>query len=290
MFAITGITGQVGGAAARSLLEAGQRVRAVVRDKSKGETWSQRGCELAVADTYDATALTEAFKGAAGVFVMMPPVFDPKVGFPEAHEFSKAIKAAIEAGRPGKVVYLSTIGADAKETNLLTQHTMIENAFRELHTPITFLRAAWFMENASWDVAHAQHDGLLNSFLQPLDRAVPMVSTDDIGKLAAELLRETWSGSRVIELEGPARYTPNDLAKAFSLALNRPVRPQVVPRESWEVLFRAQGVQNPMPRVRMLDGFNEGWIEFEHGVAGSRKGATELQTVITGLVQRSQAG
>ena len=75
MFAITGITGQVGGAAARSLLEAGQRVRAVVRDKSKGETWSQRGCELAVADTYDATALTEAFKGAAGVFVMMPPAF-----------------------------------------------------------------------------------------------------------------------------------------------------------------------------------------------------------------------
>jgi uncharacterized protein YbjT (DUF2867 family) len=33
MFAITGITGKVGGATARALLEAGCKVRAVVRDK-----------------------------------------------------------------------------------------------------------------------------------------------------------------------------------------------------------------------------------------------------------------
>lgn len=145
------------------------------------------------------------------------------------------------------------------------------------------------MENASWDVAPARNDGLLNSFLQPLDRAVPMIGTADIGNLAADLLKETWPGNRVIELEGPARYTPNDLAKAFSRALDRSVRPQVVPRDSWETLFRAQGVENPTPRVRMLDGFNEGWIEFKHGATGSRKGSTDLQTVITGLVQRSQA-
>jgi hypothetical protein len=51
---------------------------------------------------------------------------------------------------------------------------------------------------------------------------------------------------------------------------------QAVPTDSWEALFLAQGVQNPVPRSRMLDGFNEGWIEFERGAAGSRKGTTEL--------------
>ena len=50
MFAITGITGNVGGEVARNLLAAGQPVRAVVRDLTKGETWSKSGCSLAAAD------------------------------------------------------------------------------------------------------------------------------------------------------------------------------------------------------------------------------------------------
>ena len=29
-----------------------------------------------------------------------------------------------------------------------------------------------------------------------------------------------------------------------------------------------------MPRIQMLDGFNEGWIAFEGGAAESRKGET----------------
>ena len=67
--------------------------------------------------------------------------------------------------------------------------------------PITFVRPAWFMENSSWDVAPAKN-GVIQSFLQPLDKPVPMVATADIGCLAAELLQETWSGHRVVELEG----------------------------------------------------------------------------------------
>ncbi len=40
MFAITGITGQVGGVVGRTLLAEGKPVRAVVRDASKGATWA----------------------------------------------------------------------------------------------------------------------------------------------------------------------------------------------------------------------------------------------------------
>jgi hypothetical protein len=36
--------------------------------------------------------------------------------------------------------------------------------------------------------------------------------------------------------------------------------------------------------MRMLDGFNEGWIEFAGGEAGSRKGSTPLETVLRSLV------
>jgi hypothetical protein len=46
-------------------------------------------------------------------------------------------------------------------------------------------------------------------------------------------------------------------------------------------------MKNPTPRVRMLDGFNEGWIEFEEGAAGSRKGSVDLETVLRGLIGRA---
>ncbi len=68
MFVITGITGKVGGDVARSLLSKGQKVRAVVRDRAKGDKWAALGCEVSLAGINDAAALTEAFREAEGVF------------------------------------------------------------------------------------------------------------------------------------------------------------------------------------------------------------------------------
>ncbi len=286
MFAITGITGNVGGEVAHALLEAKQPVRAVVRDFSKGAAWAKRGCDLAHADIADTSALAAAFKGVEGVFVMVPPNFDPAPGFPEAQATADTLRTALEQARPDRVVYLSTIGAQAIQTNLLTQHTIIEQALRKLPVPITFLRPAWFMENSIWDVAPARDKGVIPSFLQPLDKPVPMVATCDIGRVAAELLQETWKGQRVVELEGAKRVTPNEIAATFANLLGRPVRIEAVPRETWESLFKSQGMKNPTPRIRMLDGFNEGWIEFEIGQAGSRKGKVELKTVLRSLIER----
>jgi NAD(P)H dehydrogenase (quinone) len=287
MFAITGITGNVGGEVARNLLGAKQPVRGVARDVGKCAAWAQQGCEIVAADINDAAALTAAFRGAEGVFVLVPPNFDPSPDFREARAIGATLRTALEAARPGKVVYLSTIGAQAAQPNLLTQHTIIERALSNLPVPITFLRPAWFMENCSWDVAPATRSGVIPSFLQPLDKPVPMVATADIGRVAAELLRETWSGHRVVELEGRQRVTPNDIAATFSRLLGRPVKMEVVPRETWESLFLSQGMKNPTPRIQMLDGFNEGWIEFESSEADSRKGKAALETVLRSLIERA---
>jgi hypothetical protein len=55
---------------------------------------------------------------------------------------------------------------------------------------------------------------------------------------------------------------------------------EAVPRESWEDLFRSQGMKNPIPRIRMLDGFNEGWIDFEGGGNQHVVGNCSLHDVI----------
>jgi uncharacterized protein YbjT (DUF2867 family) len=289
MYAITGITGQVGGALARSLLAERLPVRAVLRDEAKAATWRTLGCEVALAEMNDAASLTSAFRGAAGVFILPPSEFDPEPGFPEARRVIAAIKSALVEARPGKVVCLSTIGADAPHENLLSQRTLMEASLQEIGLPVTFLRPGWFMENALWDIASARDEGVLRSFLQPVEKPFPMVATQDVGQQAAALLREDWRGTRVVELEGPARISPDDLARAFATVLKRPVRVETVPRENWEQMFRDQGMRNPLPRIRMLDGFNEGWIEFsEHG-RSAIKGTTALESVIAELVKASEA-
>src|SRR5271154_1687170 len=185
MFAVTGITGNVGGEVARNLLAAGQPVRGVVRETRKGEIWATRGCDLVEADINDAAALTAAFKGAAGVFVLVPPNFDPSPDFREARAVAAALRSALDAARPSRVVDLSTIGARATRSNLLTQHSIIEQVLGELSIPICFFRPGWFLEYPSWAVAPAAGTGVCPSFLHPLNKPVPMVATADIGRVAA---------------------------------------------------------------------------------------------------------
>jgi hypothetical protein len=66
------------------------------------------------------------------------------------------------------------------------------------------------------------------------------------------------------------------------------VRAEVVPREQWESIFRAQGMKNPTPRIQMIEGFNAGWIDFAERGAHARKGSTNIDQAITTLIQRQR--
>ena len=101
---------------------------------------------------------------------------------------------------------------------------------------------------------------MIRSYLQPIEKPVPMLATTDIGRVAAGLLRETWDGQRVVELEGSRWVAPMEAPGALSSILNHPVRIEPVPRESWEG-FPGRRCPHPAPRVQMIDGFDEGWIE-----------------------------
>lgn len=260
-----------------------------MRDASRGRAWVAQGCELALANMNDRAALTNAFTGADAVFILPPPEFDPEPGYPEAQAVIDAIVEALATTKPGKTLCLSTIGADAVHDNLLSQRTMMETALRELPLPLTILRPAWFLDNVAWDVASACETGLIHSFLQPIDKPFPMVAAKDVGRVAADLIQEDWAGRRVIELEGPNRITPNALAEAFTTVLGKTVRAVPVPRESWDQLFRLQGMRNPEPRIRMLDGFNEGWIRFRNGGDHAIKGRIDAVSVIADLVAKASA-
>lgn len=287
MFVVTGVTGKVGEIVANTLLTAQLPVRAVVRNAEKATNWEERGCDTAIVpDAADGEALTAAFAGASAIFLMNPPNYDSEPSFLDSHAAAAATVHAIGQSMPGKLVLLSTIGAQASEFNLLNRSAIFETALRKVSIPIAFLRAAWFMENAAWDVA-AAYKGQIKSYLQPLDRRIEMVSVRDIGRTAADLMREDWRGPRIVELSGPAKYSPEDEAAAFSAAISRPVEVVAIPRGTWERQFRDEGMLHPKARMRMLDGFNEGWIDFQHIGAEHRVGTVTLSAVLNEAIGSS---
>ena len=281
-YAIMGITGQVGAAVARTLLGDGKPVRGVVRDRTKAASWESNGVELAEADYEDTGALKAAFDGTAGVFVMIPANFAPAPGYPETRKIAAGLRLALDAVRPPNAVYLSSVGAQHPTgLGLITQLHIMEEELGTLPIPNAFVRAAWFLENFQWDVALARDRGEIMSFLDPLERKFPMVSTDDIGRLAGKILQEDWTGNRYPEIEGPDRYSFRDAAETFSRLLTRPVRASVVPRETWAALFERQGTapDRTAPRLEMLDGFNSGWIDFDPQAREHHRGShTQEQT------------
>lgn len=287
MFAITGVSGQVGGAAARALLEEGHEVRAVLRDRTKAAAWEALGAEIAIADLEDRDALAEALSGAQGVYVMVPPNFTPEPGYPEASRATSAIVEALVAVRPARVVALSSIGGERESgVGLITQLHILERALAPLDLSIAILRPTWFMENALWDIAPARETGRMPSFLQPCDWPYPMVATVDIGRVVAETLLQNWTGKRVIEIEGPKRYSQNEIAALLGDALDSTVIRHPIPREAWEDRFRSQGASWPLPRAEMIDGFNSGWIAFEFGQHEHVLGQTPYEAVLAELVKR----
>jgi len=181
------------------------------------------------------------------------------------------------------VVILSTIGAQALERNLLTQLGMVE---QELYTlPIQSrscaLRGSWRTQASMWP-RHAPQDACKVS--SALDKPFPMVATEDVGRVAAELLQQAWLGRCVVELEGPRRVTPWNSQPLSLVCWGKRSRPSRLP-------FNLEGSSRTrhdesLPRMRMLDGFNEGWIEFEATEAKSLKGTVELETVLKGLIDR----
>src|ERR1700689_1871978 len=287
MFAILGITGKVGGATAQALLAAGKKVRGIVRDKSKAAHLAKQGVELVTGDVSDTESLVKAMQGGEGVFVMNPPNFAPKPGFPEAKASLSNIHAALAKATPPKAVYLSSIGAQHdRGLGLITQSHMLEEIMGKLPIANAFIRAAWFLENYQWDVQSARETGQIDAYLEPATREFPMVATQDVGELTAKALLESWKGNRVLELEGPERYSPLEAGKAFSKILGREVNVRPIPRSQWQEKFVAQGIPADCTgaRIEMVEGFNSGLIDFEGDDAEHCMGKLAIEQVIKSLI------
>ena len=264
MYFVAGITGKVGGAAARRVLEAGRDVRALVRDLSKAAEWAGRGVDVREGDLTDADALAAALAGVEGAFLMQPTPMGVGAGFPEARALNASMVEALRRAPPSRLVVLSSVGSE-QESGLgnITQTHLLEEDLADVAFPIAFLRAGALLENYVFSLSRAAETGAFDSFLQPVDRVFPMVATRDVGaEVARLLLGEPWQDRRVVEVG--SRMSPNDLAAAMGEVLGREVAARAIPRKDWDATLEAMSLPPDQAAnwAEMQDGFNSGWIDF----------------------------
>ncbi|MDQ0390260.1 NmrA family NAD(P)-binding protein [Labrys monachus] len=268
MFLVTGITGKVGGATAEHLLAHGKDIRALVRNREKAAYWADQGVELVDGDWNDAAAIERALNGVEGAFVMLPAVWAPSPDYREAKGVIANYAEALTKAPPPRVVALSSMGANRTGgLGMITALALLEQGFRDLTSPLAFVRAGGFFENFLYGLQVAQ-GGTLPVYYDPTNRKSTMVATNDIGAEVATLLAgPAWSGQRVIELG--SMVSADDVAAQLGEVLNRDVKAFAVPRAGWAEAFEQFGVPKgrTAPAEEMFEAVNAGWMDL--GVEGT---------------------
>ena len=285
MFVVAGVSGNTGKVVADTLLAQKKPVRVIVRDAAKGEPWKKRGAEVAVAELDDAKAVTRALAGATGAYLLLPPNMASTDARADNGRRTKALAEAIEASGVAHVVLLSSIGAQhANGTGPITSLHDAEQAFAKTKAALTFVRAAYFMEN--WGASlYALGQGVLPTFLNA-DQAIPMVATEDIGTTAAKALLEGGHGRSVIELCGPRDYSPKDVAEALTRVTGKTITAQQGPEEAMVPALTGAGLNAHWASMyqEMTHGVNVKHVAFEGGAARLVRGTTPIDTVLAKLI------
>jgi uncharacterized protein YbjT (DUF2867 family) len=265
MYVVTGATGNTGRIVAKHLLDAGKKVRVVVRNADKAAELAQRGAEVVVADINDERALEEAFRGAEGLYYLSPPDVVSNAFLVERKELTAKIARVIARAGVKHVVLLSSIGAQhASGTGPIVSVHHAEQQLIAAGVPATFVRAAYFVENWAAVLPVAKNDGVLPAFF-PAGLTFAMVATQDIADVAARALLDGPHGSRIIELSGPVDASANDVAAAVSQLIGRPVKVAEAPLDAVVPTFTGFGMSKNIAELyRELNaGIISGHIAWE---------------------------
>ena len=271
IIAVTGATGQQGGAVARKLLADGWQVRALTRDAGKpaAQALAVLGAQVMPGDMDNREELAAAFRGVYGVFSVQN-FWLPNVGFDGEIRQGKNVADAAKAAGVKLLVY-SSVGAAHRGMGQkhFESKWIIEQYIHTLGVPYVILRPAAFMDNHNWSRTAILNGTLSSRGMRP-EKTMQSIAVEDIGAFAALAFAdpEKYLG-RTIELSGD-ELTEQQTAQVFSKVIGRPVTlaaagagPTARTDEEMKAMFdffNGEGYSADIPALRRL---HPGLLSFE---------------------------
>jgi len=270
IIAVTGASGQQGGAVARHLLKQGWKVRAMTRaaNKPSAQALAEMGAELVPGDLDSQTELDAAFRGAYGVFSVQN-FWLPNVGYEGEIRQGKAVAQAAKAAGVKHLVY-SSVGAGHRGMGQkhFESKWMIEQFIHSLGQPFTILRPAAFMDNYNWSRPYIL-SGTFQTWGLRADKSLQVIAAEDIGAFVEmAFANPTQFLGKTIELAGD-ELTEAQIAEIFTKVIGRPVK--------------LAGPQNPAgtapteEQIAMFNFFNG--VGYDADIASLRSLYPELQNL-----------
>lgn len=263
--AVVGATGNIGHELAALLLKQGVKVRAIGRSAERLAALTALGAEARVGSADDSRFLSEAFRGADGVFAMIPPDYGTPAPRDHQRRIAEATAAAVQIARVRHVVTLSSIGADqVGGTGPIEGLRGMEERFNQIpDLNLVHLRPGYFFENFLSTIGLIKGAGISGGLITP-DLPVTMIATRDIARVAAELLgRCAFIGRQTRELQGPREYTFGEVTKMLGTAIGRPELPYITFGEQ-DVYHGLRGAgfseASAHEFLEMLQAFNAGRV------------------------------
>src|SRR5260221_864079 len=234
IIAVTGATGQQGGAVARKLLAEGWQVRALTRDVNKPAAQELRtlGAEIVAGDMDSRAELDAAFKGVYGVFSVQN-YWLPNVQYEGEIKQGKNVAEAAKTAGVQHLVY-SSVGSAHRGMGQkhFDSKWIIEQFIHTLDVPYTILRPVAFMDNNNWRRAYILSGTYTGMGLRP-EKCGQTVAVDAIDDFLALPFADKKSyHGKAIELAGD-ELTETQTAEVFSKLIGRPVTLAGPSGQSW---------------------------------------------------------
>jgi uncharacterized protein YbjT (DUF2867 family) len=219
MILLTGITGNIGGATARALLDKGVKFRALVRDPGKAAAWAEKGVELVQGDIEDAAAVKRALAGVDRALLVMP---NGEHQEPAELAFTRTAK---EAGLAWLIKLSSPEAVRGTTSPIPLAHIAAEDAIMASGMKWTFVRPSFYMQNFRGSVKSARATGKLS---MPMGNGtVALTDNNDAGQFIAHILTDPNSAQhhgQCYDITGPDPVmTFHDVAKVIGEVIGQPV-------------------------------------------------------------------
>jgi uncharacterized protein YbjT (DUF2867 family) len=217
---ITGVTGNQGGAVARSLRGSGFHLRGLTRepDRERSAALARQGVDIVKGDLDDEAALRRALAGAWGVFSVQNTL---EAGVEREEAQGKRLATLAREAGVEHFVYTS-VGSAHKQTGVphFDNKWRIEETVRSLGFPShVILRPVFFMENL---LAPFSLQGSTLAWALGPGTKLQMIAVDDIGWFGARAFTDSAAlNRREIDLAGDVRTMPE--AEVLTEALGRPI-------------------------------------------------------------------
>jgi uncharacterized protein YbjT (DUF2867 family) len=249
MIVITTPTGLIGHQVLENLLDSGEELRLIVRDRSSIPAETHEFVEVIEGSHRDAAVVDEAFAGADAVFWLVPP--DPRAETVEAAYvgFTRPAAEAFREHGVKRVVGVSALGRGtqwAANAGYVTASLAMDDLIARTGVAYRALTNPSFMDNIVRQAESIKNQGM---FFSPIDgdRKLPAIATRDIAAAASRLLLDdSWSGVGEVPLLGPEDLSFNDMAEIISDVLDKEVRFRQTTFEAYKDRFVSFGMSEAM--------------------------------------------